>query len=150
MNPLQLTKDGLKKLEDELIDYKKNIIPSIKKRLANARGDGDLTENNPWLTAKEDLEAAQMRVSELQNMLKTATIVEDNKANAVTLGDEIEIDLNGKVIKITLVSTMEADPTAGMISEESPLGKAIKGKKKGDKITFSSPNGENTVTILTR
>jgi transcription elongation factor GreA len=141
MADIFLTKEGFTSLENELKDLVKVTLPAIKVRMANAREDGDLSENNAWITAKEEMEIARMRVSELKAMLKTAQLVDDkgSKGNTVKLGDEVTIKIQGKTMKVKLVPTMEADPTQGKVSAESPIGKAVIGKQVGDTIEIMTP-----------
>lgn len=143
MADIFLTKEGFTSLENELKDLVKVTLPAIKVRMANAREDGDLSENNAWITAKEEMEIARMRVSELKAMLKTAQLVDDkgSKGNTVKLGDEVTIKIQGKSMKVKLVPTMEADPTQGKVSAESPIGKAVIGKQIGDSIEIVTPAG---------
>jgi transcription elongation factor GreA len=143
MADIFLTKEGFKALENELKELVKVTLPAIKVRMANAREDGDLSENNAWITAKEEMEIARMRVAELKSMLKTAQLVEDkgSKGNTIKLGDEITIKIQGKSMKVKLVPTMEADPTQGKVSAESPIGKAVIGKQVGDTVEIATPAG---------
>lgn len=143
MADIFLTKEGFTSLENELKDLVKVTLPAIKVRMANAREDGDLSENNAWITAKEEMEIARMRVSEIKAMLKTAQLVDDkgSKGNTVKLGDEVTIKIQGKAMKVKLVPTMEADPTQGKVSAESPIGKAVIGKQVGDAIEIMTPAG---------
>ncbi|MCC7304581.1 GreA/GreB family elongation factor [bacterium] len=150
MSAIFLTKDGFKSLESELKELQKTTLPAIKVRMANAREDGDLSENNAWITAKEEMEIARMRVSEIKAMLKTAQLVEETgkKANTVQLGDEVTIKINGNTVKTKIVPTMEADPTAGKLSSDSPIGRAVLGKKVGDTVEVVTPAGTQTAEII--
>lgn len=152
MAAVSLTKEGFKKIEEELKNLQKNVLPDIKKRMANAREDGDLSENNAWITAKEEMEITRMRMIELRTMLKEAVLVEekDDKTPIIKLGDEVVLQMNGNKMTVKLVPTMEADPVTGKISEESPLGKHLIGKKPGDKVNYPSPAGEQEVTIVSK
>lgn len=151
MSGLLLTKGGFKKLEDELKTIEKEVLPDIKKRMVAARGDGDLSENNAWITSKEEMDAATFRVAELKRMLKEAKIVEKTKTNkTIQIGDTVEIKLGSQKMTLTLVSTLEADPIKKLISEESPLGKVLVGKKPGDTATLSLPTGEQQITIVSK
>lgn len=150
MADIFLTKDGFKSLENELKELQKVALPAIKVRMANAREDGDLSENNAWITAKEEMEIARMRVAEIKSILKTAQLVEDSngKSDVIKLSDEVTLKINGNTMTIKLVPTMEADPLAGKLSAESPIGSAIIGKKVGDKIEIQSPGGVQTGEIV--
>lgn len=150
MSDIFLTKDGFKKLELELKELQKVLLPEIKKRMTNAREDGDLSENNAWITAKEEMEIARLRVTELKQMLRDATPVDESakKTSTVMLGDGVTLKVNGKEMTVRLVPTMEADPTAGKLSADSPIGKAVVGAKVGDKVTISTPAGEQIIGIV--
>lgn len=152
MADIFLTKDGFKALENELKEIQKTTLPDIKRRMAAAREDGDLSENNAWITAKEEMEITKLRVSEIKSMLKTAILVEapEKKSDVVQLGNTVSIMLNGNKMDITLVPTMEADALNGKLSVESPLGSAVVGKKVGDTVSFSSPAGEQNVEIVSK
>lgn len=150
MSELLLTKEGYENLENELTTLQKKKIPSIKKRMVTAREDGDLRENNPWITAKEDLEVARIRVSEIKRMLKEAKILEKKDGNTVTIGDTVTVSMAGRNVTVKIVSTLEANPEKQMISEESALGKALINQKVGDTVVLATPSGEQKVEILTK
>lgn len=152
MADIFLTKDGFKAIELELKDLLKTSLPDIKRRMTNAREDGDLSENNAWITAKEEMEIARMRVTELRSLIKTAHLVEETgkKTDTVRLGDEVTLKMNGKNLKIKIVPTMEADPIANKLSGESPVGKAVIGKKVGEVVTITTPSGEQTAEIISK
>jgi len=152
MADIFLTKDGFASLELELKQLQKVTLPEIKKRMANAREDGDLSENNAWITAKEEMEIARMRINELKSMLKTAQLVTDStkKTPTIQLGDEVTLKLNTGTIKVKLVPTMETDPSANKLSAESPVGRAIMGKKPGDTVEITTPSGTETAEIVSK
>jgi transcription elongation factor GreA len=142
MADIFLTKEGFATLEQELKEMQKVTLPEIKKRMSNAREDGDLSENNAWITAKEEMEIARLHLNELKSMLKTAQLVTDHEKNTPTvrLGDEVTLKMgSGSTMKVKIVPTMESDPTSNKLSAESPIGKAIMGKKAGDVIEFTTP-----------
>jgi len=150
MQELLLTESGLQKLKDELHTLQKVNIPEIKSRMVKAKEDGDLSENNPWIVAREELEATRFRISELKGMIKSAKIVQKQESKSISLGDTVTVEMNGKNITITIVSTLEADPTQQKISEESPLGKALLGKSEKDKVTMSTPSGNQEIKIISK
>lgn len=150
MSDIFLTKDGFKALEAELKELQTVTLPAIKIRMANARADGDLSENNAWITAKEEMELARMRLTELKSMLKTAQLVEtfEKKSDSVRLGDEVTIKINGTTMKVKIVPTLEADASKGHLSGESPIGKAVLGKKAGETVEIETPGGLQTAEIV--
>lgn len=147
-----LTKEGFATLENELKILVKETLPDIKTRMANARLDGDLSENNAWITAKEEMEIARLRMSELKRMLKEAVLVNESekKSPMIKLGDSVTIEISGKKMEIKVVPTMEADPLSNKLSEDSPIGKALIGRKAGETVTLMTPAGEQTVSIISK
>ncbi len=150
MAELVLTQSGLEKLREELQHLLKVHIPEVKKRMTIAQQDGDLSENNPFITAREELEVTRFRVAELKLMIKTATVMKKQDSESINLGDTVVISINGKEMTFTVVSTLEADPVTKMISEESPIGKAIIGKKPGEPAILVTPNGNQDIKIISK
>jgi transcription elongation factor GreA len=151
MTEILLTKEGFAALETELKELQKVTLPEIKKRMALAREDGDLSENNSWILSKEEMEITNMRISEIKSMLKTAKLVSAQKnSDTVSVGNTIDIIVNGHKMTIMLVPTLEADPLANKLSIESPIGKAVIGKKVGDEVSFDSPAGAQSVKITAK
>jgi transcription elongation factor GreA len=151
MPAIQLTKDGFVTLENELKELIKVALPAIKQRMASARADGDLSENNAWIMAKEEMEITRMRISDLKHMLKTATLVTAPSAKGTTIqiGNKVTLKINNMPeITVTLVPTLEADPLLSKLSLESPIGQAILGKKVGDTVKYTTPGGEQTIEII--
>src|SRR4029079_12461400 len=105
-----------------------------------------------WITAKEEMEIARMRMTELKQILKEATLVEaqTTKSADIRLGDTVVVSVGGSKMTVTIVPTMEVDAAKSKLSEESPIGKAIIGKKAGDKVTMMTPAGEQEVEILSK
>lgn len=150
MAELVLTQSGLEKLKEELQHLLKVHIPEVKRRMTIAQQDGDLSENNPFITAREELEVTRFRVAELKLMIKTATILKKQDSDSINLGDTVITSINGKDMTFTVVSTLEADPVAKKISEESPLGKAVLGKKPGETAVLVTPNGNQDIKIISK
>jgi len=150
MADIFLTTEGFATLEKELKELQKVTLPEIKKRMSNAREDGDLSENNAWITAKEEMEIARLRVSELRTMLKEAQLVEDNEKKTLTvkLGDSVTLKVGAQTMNVKIVPTLEADPAVGKLSAESPVGKAVIGKKVGDIVEIQTPAGVQTAEII--
>ena len=117
--------------------------------MATARADGDLSENNAWITAKEEMEITRMRIAELKLQLKTATLVKESKnSNVVQVGDQVTIIMNGIKTTVTIVPTLEADPVNKKLSSDSPIGKAVVGQKVGTTVTVQTPAGETVAEIV--
>ena len=149
----QITAEGLQKLEEELAQRKSVIREEILERIKEARAQGDLSENSEYDQAKEDQGKNESRIVELEQMIKTAVIVDtsaSSKEGKVSLGctvvlKDMETD---EEETYTLVGTTEADPFDNKISNESPVGKAVIGKKIGDVVVAVTPAGELSYKIL--
>ncbi len=149
----QITAEGLQKLEEELAQRKSVIREEILERIKEARAQGDLSENSEYDQAKEDQGKNESRIVELEQMIKTAVIIDtsaSSKEGKVSLGctvvlKDMETD---EEETYTLVGTTEADPFDNKISNESPVGKAVIGKKIGDVVVAVTPAGELSYKIL--
>ena len=140
---ISLTAQGKQDLEKEL----KDLIaerPAIAERIATARAFGDLSENEEYSSARNEQKVTESRILEIQEILKSAKIIRGGKKDQVVLGAKIDIDFGGKNMSYTLVGPTEANPLEGKISNESPIGKALLGRKSGETFDF---NGK-TVKIL--
>ena len=143
-----LTADGLKKLQEELAQRKGEIREEIVERLKEARAQGDLSENSEYDQAKEDQGKNEGRILELEQMIKTATIIDDSASKAagiVSLGSTV---LLKDEETYTIVGTTEADPFENRISNESPVGAAILGRKVHDVVITKTPVGELSYEIV--
>lgn len=140
----EVTKEGLKQLKKEIEKLEKDIIPEIVRRLNNARKDGDLRENSAYISAKEDLAYAKDKLARLKEVVRTAKVTKTT-GNTVGLGSTVIISIKGNRRTITITSSVEASPLDNKISIDSPIGKALTGKKKGDKVSL--PNGSQLEII---
>ena len=135
---INLTKDGKADLENEL----KRLIaerPMVADRLAYARSFGDLKENQEYTDARDEQRQIETRILEIEDILKSAKIIEAGSFEKVAVGAKVKIKILGKEHEYTVVGEVEADPLNGRISDISPIGKALMGKKVGDK--YILPNG---------
>ncbi|MEA3355236.1 MAG: transcription elongation factor GreA [Patescibacteria group bacterium] len=137
-----LTKDGLKELKKELEFLVEEKKPKLIKRVTIARNHGDLSENSEYTAAREELSFAEVRVRELEELISKAKIIENSKSDKVALGSKVTVKINGEVQTYEVVGELEADPMKKKISDTSPLGKALLGKKKGSKIEVEVPAGK--------
>ena len=145
---LKLTKNGLETLKkelDELVNVKR---PKLVDRLSNARSQGDLSENSDYQSAKEELEFLDGRIDELTEVVKTAVVADGNKTSGVGVGTKVTVKVNGKEVIFNVVGEWEADPMNKKISESSPLGVALTGKKVGEKAEVEAPAGKVTYEIV--
>ncbi len=145
---VKLTKEGLETLKAELTDLRDVKRPRLVDRLANARSQGDLSENSDYQSAKEELEFLDGRIEELEEVIKTASVAPAVKSGGVDVGTKVTVKVNGKEIVFNIVGDWEADPVNKKISHESPLGRALVGKKVGDKVEVEAPAGKVHYEIL--
>ncbi len=148
--PIYVTRDGLKKLEEEL-EYLRTVKRAeVAQRLHDAMGEGDIDENAEYDDAKNEQSFVEGRILTLEIMVKNAALIEEGKRkDQIMLGSTVTIAENGgEPETYHLVGSAEADPRRGRISNESPLGRALLGKRVGDKVTISAPAGTLTFTII--
>lgn len=145
-----VTKEGLKKLEDELNFLRTVRRGQVAERLHNAQEDGELIENAEYEDAKNEQAFVEGRILTLESMLSSAVIIDtDRPAGVVSLGSKITIKEPGsKPESYTLVGAAEADPKGGLISNESPLGKALLGRKIGDDVKVNAPQGTLSFRVV--
>lgn len=141
-----LTEEGLAKLEDELQDLKVVKRKEVADKIKEAREQGDLSENAEYDAAKDEQRDIEIRIEEIEKILKNAEIVtnEDVDANAINIGSTVRIkDLEfNEEMEYKIVGSTEADVLGNKISNESPVGVALIGSKAGDTIEVETPNGE--------
>ncbi len=143
-----VTKEGLKKLQEELEELKNVKRKEVATRLKEAISYGDLSENSEYQEAKNEQAFVAGRILELEQMIKNVRIISDKKSD--TKGKEIQIGSTVTIrnktdgddpIAYTIVGSTEADPLEKKISNESPVGKAVLGRKKGDTVEVNTPAG---------
>ena len=112
--------------------------PAIAERIKQARELGDLSENAEYQTAREEQDRLETRISEVEHILQSTKIIKiPKKDGSVRLGSKVKLKgVDGKIKEFQVVGTMEADPLKGKISDESPIGKELMGKKVGDKVVL--------------
>lgn len=139
----QLTPAGKLELEKELEELKSRR-GQIAQKIADARDYGDLSENAEYSEARNEQAQVESRIAEIEDILQNASIITGKKkATSVALG--VTVDLHHsetkKKVSYTIVGSVEADPLEGKISDESPIGQALMGKKVGDVVTIVTPSG---------
>ena len=134
---VNLTAEGKKELEKELDELIKSR-PAIAERIATARAFGDLSENEEYSSARNEQKVAEGRILEIQEILKNAKIIRTGKKDKIDLGATVELDMGGRKVEYTLVGPTEANPLEGKVSNESPIGKAILGRKAGESFDFNN------------
>lgn len=143
----QITSGGKKELETEL-EKLKNRRGAIAVKIAEARDYGDLSENAEYDAAREEQGIVETRIAEIEDILQNAEIIKAKKGSTVGLGNTVEVKTGHKSFAYAVVGPVEADPMNGKISNESPIGQALMGKKVGDKATISTPKGDTTYEII--
>jgi transcription elongation factor GreA len=144
-----ISKEGFEKLQKEFDFCTTTKRKEIAQRIEKAKELGDLSENAEYQDAKEAQAFNEGRIAEIKNLLKNVTVVQNgNHGDTIGMGSEVILKVNGQEKRYTIVSFNEVDPLEGKISNESPLGKALIGKKKGDKANVSTPKGDSEYEIL--
>ena len=148
---IQLTREGLEKLKGELEFLKTSGREDIAEKIRVARGYGDLSENSEYDEAKNEQAKIEARIVELEKMLENVTIIEEDvDTDIVTIGVtvtvlDVEFD---EELTYKVVGSAEADPMHGLISDDSPVGKALLGSKVGEEVTAEAPVGELKFKII--
>lgn len=149
---IKLTPDGLAKLEKELEELKTIKRAEIAEKIKTARGYGDLSENSEYDEAKNEQAKIEARIVDIEEMLKNYCLIEDNAldTDSVTVGVKVTVqDVEyGDESVYHVVGSTEADPRNGKISDESPVGRALIGKKIGDEVIVEAPGGEFRLKIV--
>jgi transcription elongation factor GreA len=149
--PIFLTKQGKSKLQSELASLVNEKRPQIAEQIKQAKEAGDITENAAFEDAKHQQGMIEGRIQELEYMLKHAQMIDEGKhaaADGVQIGCKVTVlDAEGHEERFFLVGSAEAKPSAGRISNESPLGKALLGHRIGDAVEVAAPSGKLTFTV---
>ena len=145
---IMVTAEGYLDLENELNELKNVRRPQIIQAIKEARALGDLSENADYDAARDEQAQVESRIKELEYKLEHSEIIENKKKNQVSLGSTVVIKYeDGEEDEYMIVGSLEADPFNNRISNESPIGVAVMGKKQGDVVSVASPNGSYEVTI---
>lgn len=145
-----LTKEKQVELEEELKRLKKEGRREVSENLKKAKELGDLSENAQYIEAREEQQRIERRISELEEILKGAVLINKDskkKREEVEVGATVEVARDGKTAKYVIVGSNESDPEGGFISNESPLGKELMGKREGESVTLDTPGGKATYKI---
>ena len=142
----ELTKSDLQKMQEE-IDHRVQVLrPQLIEEVQTARAFGDLSENYEYKVAKQEKNRNDARIRYLQRMIKTARVIEDNSAaDTAGLYDFVDIRMEntGATRRIQLVTTLRQDALRGLISKESPVGKAVMGRRAGERVQAVMENGRS-------
>ena len=142
MDNQYFSREGLEKLKKELEERLNLIRPEIAQRIKEAKELGDLSENAEYDSAKEAQALNEGKIEEIRSTLENAVIITgNNTSGTVGVGSSIKVESKNGIQPFVIVGAAESDPAKGFISNESPLGKAFLGHKKGDKIEVRTPKG---------
>lgn len=144
------TRDGFERVSKELQELKDVKRPEIIAAVAEARSHGDLRENAAYDVARQDQAMIEKRISELEETLRHAKIIEQSSndgTGVIGIGSRVKVDFDGEEDDYQIVGPAEAKPIEGLISNESPMGKKLEGKKVGDELTVETPGGPATIKI---
>ena len=143
---IDLTKEGKTELEKEL---KKRIAERevIKEKIATARAFGDLSENEDYSAARSEQKLNESRIAEIEEILKNVKIIANRGHEKVGIGAKVTVSLSGKKYTYSIVGPVEANPLEGKVSDQSPIGKALLGKRAGDEYVLPNGNKGKIVTV---
>jgi transcription elongation factor GreA len=144
-----ITKEGLKKIQEELENRKGKMRQEIARSIKEAKEQGDISENAEYSEAKRQQNENENRIAELEMIIKNSQIVEhDSKLQGIQMGSKVKVKFNGSETEFEIVGSNEVDPANFKISNESPMGKAFMGKNKGDEVEAETPSGRIKYKIL--
>jgi transcription elongation factor GreA len=146
--PVYLTAQGLEKLKAELNELITVDRPRVAARIHEAKLDGDLSENAEYEDAKQEQSFLEGRIATLEAQLRNAAVIEKTNGDSVSLGSKVVIKGSDGEETFTIVGAAEAAPREGRISNESPVGAALMGRKKGEKVTVNAPSGPIEYTLV--
>ena len=148
--PVLLTREGLRRLEEEHDDLVGAKRREIAERIRQARDFGDIAENAEYIEAKNEQSLVEGRILTLEALIRNAVVIEEaaRQKGVVGVGTTVKVESDDGSEKYAIVGPAEADPLHGMISNESPLGRALLGHKAGDEVEWSAPSGTSRVKIL--
>jgi transcription elongation factor GreA len=144
----RLTREGVDELQSEL-DTLVAKRPDIADAIKTARELGDLAENAEYQSARAEQDRNEARISEIQNILQNVEIIKKPRGDSkIQLGSMVKLKNDGKTKEFQVVGTVEADPLNGKISDESPIGQALLGKKEGESVEIVTPAETTTYKIV--
>ena len=147
--PTYISRDGLEKLRQELEEMVSGRRPEVAGRIHDAKEHGDLSENAEYEDAKNEQAFVEGRIQTLEALIKNATLIDEHHSkDFVQIGSTVTVTGPDGQESFTIVGSTEARPTEGRISNESPVGRALLGRKKGDKITVRVPAGDISYAVV--
>jgi transcription elongation factor GreA len=148
-----LTPEGLEKLKEEIEYLSTTKRREVAERIKEAREFGDISENSEYDDAKNEQAMLEARIATLEDKLRSASVIDAKElsADVVRVGSQVEVtDDKGKNLKYTIVGSTEANPSENKLSNESPVGKALVGRKKGDSVKVVLPSGKQRELTVTK
>jgi transcription elongation factor GreA len=146
-NHILITKSGLTDLQTELEGLQAKR-PRIVERLSLARSMGDLSENSDYISAREELDFLDSRISEVEDLIKNSQVATPAANDKISFGHTVTVQANASEITFQIVGEPEADPKKRRISHQSPLGLALMGKQVGDQVEVDAPVGKIIYRIV--
>jgi transcription elongation factor GreA len=144
-----ITKEGKEKLQEELQYLKKTKRKEISTRIRQAAAMGDLSENFDYQNAKDEQGFMERRIAELEDTLFNAKVVKESfSVETVQIGSQVTLETGSEKWTITITGPQEADPLVNKISASSPLGEALLGQKRGDKVEIETPSGKVEYRVI--
>jgi transcription elongation factor GreA len=149
-----LTPEGLDKLKAEIEYLSNDKRREVAERIKEAREFGDISENSEYDDAKNEQAMLEARIASLEDKLRSASVIDASElsSDVVRVGSLVSVkdDKAGKALQYTIVGSTEADPSQNRLSNESPVGKALLGRKKGDAVKVTLPNGKARELKITK
>jgi transcription elongation factor GreA len=144
-----ITPEGLANLKAELEHLTTTRRREVAERIKEAREFGDISENAEYDDAKNEQAMLEARIAQLEDKLRSATVIDssDLGTDVVRVGSTVHVKERGKSTKYTIVGSAEASPAEMKLSNESPIGKALLGRKRGEEVVFSTPKGKRRLKI---
>ena len=149
LNPIPVTAEGLERLKQELKELTEVRRPAVIAAVADARSHGDLRENAAYDAARDEQALTERKIAEYEAMLRNAVVMDEanRPRDVVGIGSTVVVDFDGDEERYTIVGAIEAKPAAGLISNESPIGKALLGKRPGQDAFVMTPGGQSKLTV---
>ena len=146
---MEITKEGLEKIKQELNNLKMVKRKELTERLRKAISFGDLSENFDYHNAREEQNFLEQRIAQLEDQIRDATVFSlPPQGDTVQFGSKVSLESNGEKFFFTITDPQLANPIEEKISSESPLGKALLGKKQGERVEVETPQGKTIYKIL--
>lgn len=145
----KITIEGLEELKKELKERSEVIKKRLQDQLDEELGDGDISENSNYYKVQDEIASNDKRIDELEHIIHNSEIIRSNGSNIkIEQGSTVKLSKEGKEITYAVVGETESDPAKNKISIESPLGSALRGKKKGDHVVMETPLGQQKYDII--